>query len=314
MNRQAGKFSLDSPATTVAMSSKYEFMTFGMKSGGMSILAVKEGKPVYANVWKGHDKPVTCLAFSPDDKLVASGGQDGQVKIWDTPKCAPLSLSPESAKKAEPLHKIKAHTGGVYGLAFSPDGKHLATAGTDGAIRFWNPATGEQQFAFMGAHKGGARAVAFSPDGFSLVSGGMDKTVKIWDAKAGGKVTKTLTEPAPVYSVAVSADGQRIAAGGGAPDQPGHVVLSNWDDGKEVVDFKGHSDVVYCVAFHPNEDRLVSCGKDTTIRVWDLEKKEELYMDKHRDPVTGLSFTGDGKFFATASPEIIFLWQGTPKK
>jgi WD40 repeat protein len=315
MNRQAGKFSLDGPATTVAMSSKYEFMSFGMKSGNLSIYVVKPEKPVYANHWKAHDKAVTCIIFSPDNKLVASGGLDGQIRIWDTVKSAEFSISPEAAKKAQPLHKIvKAHPGGVYGLAFSPDGKRLASAGADGSIKFWNSATAEPLFAFTGAHKGGSRAVAFSPDGQSLASGGMDKTVKIWDAKAGGKTIKTLNMPAPIYSVAISADGQRIASGGGAPDQPGHVVLSNWDDGKEVIDFKGHSDTVYVVAFHPTEDRLVSCSKDTTIRVWDLEKKEELYMDKHRDPVTSLCFTGDGKSFATASAEIIFLWQGTPKK
>jgi WD40 repeat protein len=314
MNRQAGKFSLDGPCTTVAMASKYEYMSFGMKAGGLSIYVVKRDKPVFANYWKAHDKAVTCIVFSPDNKLVASGGLDGQIKIWDTVKSAECALTAEAAKKAAPLHKIRAHTGGVFGLAFSPDGKRLASAGADGAVRFWNSATGEQLFAFTGAHKGGARAVAFSPDGQSLASAGMDKAVKVWEGKANGKTIRTLNMPAPVYSVAISADGQRIASGCGAPDQPGHVVLSNWDDGKEVTDFKGHSDIVNVVAFHPTEERLVSCSKDTTIRVWDLEKKEELYMDKHRDPVTGLSFCGDGQMFATASAEIIFLWQGTPKK
>jgi WD40 repeat protein len=314
MNRQATKYSVDAPVTTVALSSKFEYLAFGMKAGGFCVFVANTNKPVFFHVWAGHDKAVTSIAFSPDDKLLASGGLEGEVKIWDPVKDAPRALSVEESKKVKPLLKFKAHTGGVYGLAFSPDGKRLATAGADGLIKMWNRANGELLFSLPGSHKGGARSVVFSPDGQSLITGGMDKTVKIWEAKAGGKATKTITQPAPVYSVAVSPDGQQIAAGGGLPDKPGHVLLMNLEDGKELVDFKGHSDLVYVVAFHPTEARLASCSKDTTIRVWDLEKKEELYMDKHRDPVTGLSFAGDGKYFATASPEIIFLWQGTPKK
>ncbi|HLW63990.1 MAG TPA: WD40 repeat domain-containing protein [Gemmataceae bacterium] len=314
MNRQAGKFSLDGQATTVAMCSKYEYLAFGLKSGALSIFAVKEGKPVFANAWKGHDKAVTCMVFSADDKKVASGGMDGQIRLWDTAKSAEHAVTKELAAKAQPEHKIKAHTGGVYGLGFSPDGKRLASAGADGAIKVWNTATGELLFTFPAVHKGGARAVAYSPDGQSIVSGGMDKTVKIWEAKAGGKLIKSLDHPAPVYCVAVNVDGSRIASGTGLNDVQAHVILWDWNKGKEITDFKGHSDIVTGVVFHPTEDRLLSCSKDTTIRVWDLEKKEELYMDKHRDAVTGLSFAGDGKFFATASAEIIFLWQGTPKK
>jgi len=313
MNRQAGKYSLDSPAAIVAVSSKYEFTAFGMKNGGIGIFAVKEGKVVYANIWKAHDKPVTCIVFSPDDKLVASAGQDGQVKIWDTAKCAKLAVSAELAKKAQPEHNVKAHAGGAYGVAFSPDGKQLASAGADGAIRFWNPNSGEQLFALTGMHKGGARAVAFGTDGQAIVSGGMDKTVKIIDAKPGGKVLKTLNHPAPVFTVAVNSSGQYIASGTGPVDAQAHVIVWDWESGKEVVDLKGHTDIVHGVLFHPTEERLVSCSKDTTIRVWDLQKKEELYEDKHRDAVTSISFTGDGRILASASAEIIFLWQGTPK-
>jgi WD40 repeat protein len=312
--RDAGHFSLDGPATMVAMTSKYEFCAFGLKNGGLSIFPVKENKPVFANYWKGHDKAVTCLVFSADDKLVASGGLDGQVKIWDTPKCAELSATIQKANTAQPLHKIKAHGGGVYGVAFSPDGKRLASTGADGAIKVWNTANGDLIFTLSGAHKGGARAVTFTPDGQSLISGGMDKLVKVWEAKANGKVLKTLTNPAPVFTVAVNSNGKYIASGTGATDQPGHVILWDSETGKEIVDFKGHTDIVYAVIFHPTEERLVSCGKDTTIRVWDLEKKEELYQDKHRDAVTSISFTGDGKFLASTSAEVIFLWQGTPKK
>ncbi|HEV3146146.1 MAG TPA: WD40 repeat domain-containing protein [Gemmataceae bacterium] len=314
VNRQSGKFSIDGQVTTVALCSKYEYVAFGLKSGALSIFAVKERKPVYANAWKGHDKAVTCLVFSADDKQVVSGGMDGQLKVWDTVKSAEHAVTKELATKAQPSQKIKAHTGGVYGVAFSPDGKRLASAGADGFIKVWNTTNGELLFSFPAAHKGGARAVAFSPDGQSLVSGGMDKTVRIWEAKAGGKTTKTLDHPAPVYTVAVNADGSRIASGTGANNEQAHVMLWDWETGKQITDFKGHTDIVTGVEFHPTEERLISCSKDTTIRVWDLQKNEELYMDKHRDPVTSLSIAGDGKYFATASAEIIFLWQGVPMK
>src|SRR5262249_30494174 len=73
MNHQACHFSTDGQSTTVAMCSKYIYMAFGLKSGGVAIYPVKEHKPVYANAWMGHEKPVTCQIFSPDDKQVATG-------------------------------------------------------------------------------------------------------------------------------------------------------------------------------------------------------------------------------------------------
>jgi WD40 repeat protein len=156
--------------------------------------------------------------------------------------------------------------------------------------------------------------VVFTNDGQELVSGGMDKTVKVWEAKTGGKVLKTLNHPAAVHCVALSPDGQHIASAGSAPEGQAHVIVWDFESGKEIVDLKGHTDIVHTVAFHPTENRLASCGKDTTIRVWDLEKKEELYQDKHRDEVMGIAYDGEGKALASASAEIIFLWVATPKK
>ncbi len=84
----------------------------------------------------------------------------------------------------ETLHTFTAHTGSVLGVAFSPDGTRLATAGSDGTARIWDVMTGEVLHILAG-HTDWVRAVAFSPDGTQLATAGDDGTARIWDADAG---------------------------------------------------------------------------------------------------------------------------------
>ena len=112
------------------------------------------------------------MAFSPDGKLLASGGGDGTVWLWN----------PATGRRvAGPLHATSSARYGAPGVAFSPDGKLLASAGGDGTVRLWNPATGQPVGAPIPA---GAQtcvvAVAFSPDGKLLASAGADGTVRLW--------------------------------------------------------------------------------------------------------------------------------------
>jgi WD40 repeat protein len=112
------------------------------------------------------------LAFSPDSSRLASGAIDGTVKLWNS-------------ETGDELLSLKGHTDRVWNVAFSPNGRQLASAG-GGVAKIWDISTGQEALSLVG---GFGRGIAFSPDGRRLAGGGMDNTVKIWD------VTPLLEKP-----------------------------------------------------------------------------------------------------------------------
>jgi WD40 repeat protein len=113
--------------------------------------------------------PSLNVAFSPDGRRLATGGEGNTVKIWDL-------------QNGLELQTLRGHSGEVYTLAFSPDeeGRWVASAGEDSAVKIWDSHTGKLVRSFRG-HTGLVSSVAFSPDGRLLVSGSRDHTVKVWD-------------------------------------------------------------------------------------------------------------------------------------
>ncbi|KAH7877063.1 WD40-repeat-containing domain protein [Lentinula edodes] len=170
------------------------------------------------NPLKGHENFVTTVSFSPDGKRIVSGSWDKTVRIWDvrtgTEIGAPLTVKIWNAstgvKVAAPLPN---YNNGVNSVAFSPDGKQIASGSDDKTVRIWDASTCVQLGNSLQGHDYIVTSVAFSPDGRRIVSGSLDRTIRIWNANTGAQVGAPLQgHEAGVKAVAFSSDGTKVVS------------------------------------------------------------------------------------------------------
>jgi WD40 repeat protein len=237
----------------------------------------------------GHAGPVLCVAFSPDGTVVATGGKDGVVRLWDV-------------AAGQQAGQLTGHTDWVYAVAYSRDGTTIATASRDQTARLWDAAT-RQQTTELGRHNGSATAVAFSPDGTVVATANDSGGMRLWDV-ATGQQTAELTGRDARGAVAFSPDGTTIATG----SDDGTVGL--WDAGtrNHVGQLTGHTDWVHGVAFSPDGTTIATGGDDRTVRLWDAATGEQrALLAGHDAGVRAVAFSPDGTTIVSGS------WDGTAR-
>jgi WD40 repeat protein/putative methionine-R-sulfoxide reductase with GAF domain len=225
---------------------------------------------------------------------------------------APVTSTRLSAPNFALDRTLKAHSGWVTAIAFSPDGQRLASGSWDRTVKFWEVTSGEQLSAVAGKMKE-VQSLAFSHDGHWLATENSSNTVALRDPITGLEI-RALPSDKPlgalgsnwVYSIAFSPDGQWLASG--VDDK----TVRLWDvkTGQKVRDLTGLRRPVIYIAFSP-DGRLLATGDDEkNIRIWDAASGEEIYkLSGHKKPVNAVAFSPDGRWLASASADkTVKLW------
>lgn len=317
--------------TSVAFSPDGNQLAVSDTNGSIQIWHPSDGKPLA--LCSGHNSWVWSVAYSPTQPILASCGQDHQVRLWD--------------QSGQCLKRMEGHTGIVTSVTFSPDGQLLASTSGDQTIRLWNVATGQCMQTLMGhaacvwcavfdrdgktlfsagedqvirrwdvatgqcvqtlsGHQYWIRAIALSPHGQCLVSGSYDQTIKFWDTATGTCLATLTGHHKPVTSVAFHADGKTIASG--SYDQ----TIKLWCAASHrcLQTLQKHTNFVWSVAFHPTQSLLASGGEDYTARLWDLETGQcTKTLQGHSNSIYAIALSCSSGLLASGhEDETIRLW------
>jgi WD40 repeat protein len=266
------------------------------------------------------------LSTAASNDLASDNHIDAAIKVLAAYGISKISNIPMSSYTHDTLSKVILgikeinqipHGFGVSAIAFSKDGKFIASGDRGRNIRIWNARTGEKKLDLI--DEGKARkntaiySIAFSHDGKKIVSGSIDKEIQLWSTETGEQIGKTLTgHKNEVFSVAFSHDDKTIVSG--SLDK--EILLWDVEKKKLKKTISGHRETVFSVAFSPDDQTIVSGSWDRTVRLWNAKSGEPIGKPmKHDSRVYSVAFSPNGKKIVSASKDKkIRLWNTNTQK
>ena len=264
-----------------------------LAGGGWGLYSLFRTPPLEVTVQQGpslsrHTAAVTCLAFSGNGDLLASGSADKTIVLWDP-------------TTGEIRGRFGRHRGAIMSLALSQDGSRLVSAAADRTIRLWDTA-GKHGLRRLDAS---TDSVAISDDG-RFVTCAIGSHVNLWDTTEDPVPSIIGSHGNTVFAVTIDGTGDRLAS---VADE-GSVML--WDrSAPDPVRLSGLTHKVRCVAFSPDGERVAAAGNDQKVLIWQRQDpKTPVILEGHSDSVGALAFSGDGTVLASAGDDkTIRLWE-----
>ncbi|QRV74307.1 transcriptional repressor rco-1 [Ceratobasidium sp. AG-Ba] len=278
---------------------------------------------------EAQDLYVRSVCFSPDGSYIATGAEDGPVRVWDT-------------KTKQIHHYFRGHTSDVYSLSFSPDGRTIFSGSGDATIRIWDIETKESRVLKIiepDEIKAGITSMAVSHSLNLIATGSLDAIIRIWDIQSGSLIERLRGHGDCVYSIAFIPGGpgllsssldntlkhwdlqqllenphrnEAVSQGGIVPSNNPHFGggLGKKEGGEKgcvcLKNFVGHEDFALSVAASPDGKWVVSGSKDRSVRFWDLETAQEyLKIRGHKNSVISVDFSPVGGLIASGGGD----WQ-----
>ncbi|KAH7919821.1 WD40 repeat-like protein [Leucogyrophana mollusca] len=277
----------DSAVLCIAISPDGRRITSGMYEGGMGVVRLWDadtGRPGREPL--ECDGGVYCVAFSPSRLQIAVGLQDGFFQVFD------ISTG-ESV-----TGPIKGHTDLVWSVAYSLDGRLLITGSADSSIRVWDSQTGIEVGKPLLGHKDVVSCISIAADGRRIATAGLG--IWVWDLETRLQIGDSFSTDRAVFSVAFSPDGRYLISGG---PRDNRVCL--WDAASFAIQslvsvFRGHTDVVWCVAYFPDGQHVASTSGDKSVIIWDVGSgRQDGPPLQHASAVLWVAISPDGRRIAS---------------
>jgi WD40 repeat protein len=285
---------------SVATSPDGKTVVSGGDDGSLCVWDCGTGKLRHRLV--GHQWGVLSTAISPDGKMVATGDglpglsckEEATIRLWDLQRCVLI-------------REFSAHANGVYGLAFSSNGKYLASCGGEDRVRLWDPDTGEERKQLhIADRRAQVRSIAFSRDGKQLITGDTDGSVNLWQVETGKESGELRSEIGPVVFAALLPDASTLLSARLSAE--GTIQVS--DLGRNTTK---HSKTIHVPHFLrcalSSDGRLLAIAREErAIQILSVDTGETVaQLAGHRGNTTSLAFSLDGSFLVSGSEDTTLL-------